>query len=77
MLNCTDHAHYVENHRLTVLRRNKNMAAQCGTVSHYCILVIRKFFGLMSPFRHTVWFSFSVKQFPSTESLEYATYSCV
>ena len=23
---CTDHAHYVKNHRSTVLRRNKNMA---------------------------------------------------
>ena len=67
MLNCTDHAHYVENHRSAVLGRKKNMAAQSGTVSHYCILVIRKFFGFMSLFRHTVWFSFSVKQFPSAE----------
>ena len=30
---CTDHVHYVENHRSTVLRRNKNMAVQGGTVS--------------------------------------------
>ena len=25
---CTDHEHYVKNHRPTVLRRNKNMAAK-------------------------------------------------
>ena len=62
----TDHAHYVKNHRLTVLRRNKNMAAQGGTVSHYYILVIRNFY-LMSVFRHSLWFSFSVKQFSSAE----------
>ena len=63
---CTDHAHYAKNHRSTVLRRNKNMAAQGGTVSH--ILVIRKFFGFISLFRHIVWFSFSVKRSPSAES---------
>ena len=34
-------------------------------VSHYYILVIHKFIDLMSLFRHSVWFSFSVKQFPS------------
>ena len=43
------------------------MAAQGGTVSHYYILVIRIFFYFMSLFRHSVWFSFSVKQFPSAE----------
>ena len=43
------------------------MAVEGGTVSHYCILVIRKFIDLMSLFRHSVWFSFSVKQFPSAE----------
>ena len=32
---CTDHAHYVKNHRSTVLRKNKNMAVEGGTVSHY------------------------------------------
>ena len=63
----TDHAHYVKNHRSTVLRRNKNMAVEGGTVSHYYILVIRKFIDFMSLFRHSVWFSFSVKQFPSAE----------
>ena len=26
----TDHAHYVKNHRSTVLRRKKNMAAKAG-----------------------------------------------
>ena len=43
------------------------MAVEDGTVSHYYILVIRKFIDLMSLFRHSVWFSFSVKQFPSAE----------
>ena len=64
---CTGHAHYVKIHRSTVLGRNKNMAVQGGTVSHYYILVIRKFIDFMSLFRHSVWFSFSVKQFPSAE----------
>ena len=64
---CTDHAHYVKNHRSTVLRKNKNMAVEGGTVSHYYILVIRKFIDFMSLFRHSVWFSFSVKQFSSAE----------
>ena len=30
-------------------------------------MVIRKFIDFMSLFRHTVWFSFSVKQFPPAE----------
>ena len=64
---CSDHAHYVKIHRSTVLRRNKNMAIEGGTVSHDYILVIRKFIDFMSLFRHCVWFSFSVKQFPSAE----------
>ena len=64
---CTDHAHYVKNHRSMVLRKNKNMADQGGTVFHYHILVIRKFIDFMSLFRHNVWFSFSVKQFPFAE----------
>ena len=64
---CTDHAHYVKNHKSTVLRRNKSMAVKGGTVSHYYILVIRNFIDFMSLFRHSVWFSFSVKQFPSAE----------
>ena len=64
---CTDHAHYVQNHRSTVLRRNKNMAVQGGTVSHYYILVIRKFIDFMSLLRQSVWFSVSVKQFPFAE----------
>ena len=65
---CTDHAHYAKNHRSTVLRRNKSMTVEGGTVSHYYIQVIRKFIDFMSLFIHTVWFSFSVKQFPSAES---------
>ena len=64
---CTDHAHYVKIHSSTVLRKNKNMTVEGGTVSHYYILVIRKFIDFMSLFRHNVWFSFSVKQFLSTE----------
>ena len=64
---CTDHTHYIKNHRSTVLRRNKNIAVEGGTVSHYYILVIRKFIDFMSLFRHSVWFSFSAKQFPSAE----------
>ena len=64
---CTDHVHYVKNHRLTVLKRNKTMAAQLGTFSHYYISVIHNFFDFMSLLRHSVWFSFSVKQFPSAE----------
>ena len=63
----TDHAHYLKIHRSTVLRRNKNMAIEGGTVSHYYILIIRKFIDFMSLFRHSVWFSFSVEQFPSAE----------
>ena len=43
------------------------MAVEGGTVSHYYMLVIRKFIDLMSVFRHIVWFSFFVKQFPSAE----------
>ena len=41
------------------------MAVEGGTVSHYYILVIRKFIDFMLLFRHSAWFSFSVKQFPS------------
>ena len=64
---CTDHAHYIKNHKSTVLKRNKSMAVEVGTVSHYYILVIRNFIDLMSLFRHSVLFSFSVKQFPPAE----------
>ena len=64
---CTDHAHYVKIHRSTVLRRNENMVVEGGTVSHDYILVICKFIDFMSLFRHSVWFSFSVTQFPSAE----------
>ena len=53
---CTDHAHYVKNHKSTVLRRNKSMAVEGGTVSHYYILVIRNFLDFMSLFRHGVCF---------------------
>ena len=62
---CTNHAHYVKIHRSTVLRRNKNMAVEGETVSHYYVLVIRKFIDFMSLFRQIVRFSLSVKQFPS------------
>ena len=75
---CTDHAHYVKNQRSTGLRKNKNMAVDGGSVSHYYILVIRKFIDFMSLFRHSVWFSFSVKQFPSADFgiCNTAPYSC-
>ena len=43
------------------------MAVDGGTVPHYYFLVIRKFIDFMSLFRQSVWFSFSVKQFPSEE----------
>ena len=43
------------------------MAVEGGTVSQYYILVIRKFIDLMSLYRQSEWFSFSVKQFPSAE----------
>ena len=43
------------------------MAVEGGTVSHYYILIIRKFIAFMSLLRHSVWFSFSVKRFPSAE----------
>ena len=45
----------------------KKMAVEGGTVSHFYILVNREFVDFMSLFRHSVWFSFSVKQFPSAE----------
>ena len=64
---CTDHAHYVNNDRSAVLRKNKNMAVEGGTVSYCYILVIRKFIDFMSLLRHSVWFSFSVKQLPFAE----------
>ena len=47
--------------------KTKNMAVEGGTVSHYYILVIRKFIDFMSLFRQGVWFSFSFKQFPPAE----------
>ena len=43
------------------------MAVEGGTLSQYYILVIRKFIDLMSLYRHSVWFSFPVKQFPSAQ----------
>ena len=49
------------------LKYNSNMVVEGGTVSHYYILVNRKFIYFMSLFRHSVWFSFSVKQFPSAD----------
>ena len=55
---CTDHAHYVINHRSTFLRRNKIMAVEGGIVSHYRILVTRKFIDFISLFKHIVCFAF-------------------
>ena len=45
----------------------KKMTVEGGTVSHFYILVNREFVDFMSLLRHSVWFSFSVKQFPSAE----------
>ena len=46
---CADHAlaQKKKKQALTVLRRNKIMAVGGGTVSHYFILVIRKFIDFM------------------------------
>ena len=63
---CTDHAHYVKIHG-SKSNGNENMAVEGRTDSQYYILVIRKFIDFMSLFRHSVWFSFSVKQFSSAE----------
>ena len=43
------------------------MAVEGGTVSHYYILVIRKFIDFMSLFRRSVWFAISFNQFSSAE----------
>ena len=51
-----DYAHYVKKHRLTVLRRNKNIA-----VLYFCSSQI------LSLFRHSVSFSVSVKEFSPAE----------
>ena len=65
---CTDHVHYVKNHRSTVLRRNKNMAVEGGTVSHYYIFGNSQFYcQILCRFSDSVWFSFSVQQFSSAE----------
>ena len=64
---CSDHAHYV------TIDRNKNMAVEGWTVSHYYILVIREFIDFMSLFRHgqVCSFLFLLNNFP-LQSLEYA-----
>ena len=69
---CNDHAHYVKNHKSTVFRRNKNMAVEGGTVSHYYILVIRKFIDLCRFSDIVCGFLFLLNNFPF-QSLEYAT----
>ena len=52
------------------------MAAQGGTISYDCILIIRKF-GVLCRFSDIVCgFLFLLNNFP-LQSLEYATYSCV
>ena len=45
------------------------MAVEGGTVSHFYILIIRKFIDFMSLFRHSIWLALSFFQ-----SLESATY---
>ena len=62
----------------TVLRRNKFMAAQGRTVSHYFILLNRKFFGFGRFSDKACGFLFLLNNFPSPlQSLEYATHGCV
>ena len=58
------------------MKEQKHGGPRPGTVSHYYFLVIRIFFNFMSLFRHGVWFSFSVKQFPSAEFEIKNIYSC-
>ena len=60
----TDHAHYGKIHRSTVLRRNENMAVEGGTVSHYYILVIRKFIVLCRFSDIVCSFLFLLNNFP-------------
>ena len=72
---CTDDAHYVKIRISTVLRGNKNMVVEGGTVCHYYILVIREFIDFMSLFPHSVWFSFSVKQIPFKVASRYRAFS--
>ena len=52
------------------------MVVEGGTVSHYYILVIRKFIDLMSFSDIVCGFLFLLNNFP-LQSLEYATYSSV
>ena len=43
------------------------MAVECGTVSHYHLLVTRQFINFMSLFRHSVWFALSLNQLSLAE----------
>ena len=52
------------------------MAVEGGIVSHYYILVIRKFIDFLSLFDMVCGFRFLLNNFP-LKSLEYATYSSV
>ena len=68
---CTDHVHYVKNHRSTVLRRNENIAVEGGTVSHYYILVIPNFIArFYAAFQTVCGFPFLFNNIP-LQSLEY------
>ena len=68
---CTDHAHYDKNHRLTVLKLGFEKKQKHGGPRRDYFLRLHfgnsQIWGFMSLFRHSVWFSFSVKQFPSAE----------
>ena len=57
---CNDHAHYLKNHRSTVLGKTKT-AVEGGTVSHYYILVIRKFIDL---FHYCFYYILTIFQLP-------------
>ena len=61
---CTDYAHYVKNHRSNGFEKELK---HDGPEQDYILTIISKFIDFMSLFRHSVWFSFPVKQFPSAE----------
>ena len=57
----------VENEVNGFENEQKTWRSKAGLFLIIIFLVIRKFIDFMSLFRHSVWFSFSVKQFPFAE----------
>ena len=73
---CTDHAHYVKNHRSTVLRREKKWRSKAGL---FLTIIFWYFANLLILCRFSdivCGFLFLLNNFP-LQSLEYATYSSV